>query len=134
MYVNKMKIRVYYEDTDFGGVVYYGKYLRYMEQGRTEFFREKGVNLAECKENGLVFAVLDVHIKYQAPATYDDLLDVHTSVSELRNASMTFDTKIYNQHGKLLITSEAKVACTNGRGRATRIPAEILEKFRQDDN
>lgn len=129
MDVNRIKIRVYYEDTDFGGVVYYGKYLRYLEQGRTEFFREKGVYLAECQKRGFVFAVLDVHIKYRVSAIYDDLLDVETSLSDIRNASMTFDTKIYNQHGKLLITSETKVACMNGRGRATRIPAEILEKL-----
>jgi len=130
MDVNKIKVRVYYEDTDFGGVVYYAKYLRYMEQGRTEFFRERGVNLAECQNDGFVFAVLDVHIKYKASATYDDLLDVETSLSDIRNASMTFDTKIYNQDGKLLITSETKVACMNGRGRATRIPTEILEKLK----
>ncbi len=130
MDVNRIKVRVYYEDTDFGGVVYYAKYLRYMEQGRTEFFREKGVNLAECQDDGFVFAVLDVHIRYKASATYDDLLDVETSLSDVRNASMNFDTKIYNQDGKLLITSETKVACMNGRGRATRIPAEILEKLK----
>ena len=129
MDVNRIKVRVYYEDTDFGGVVYYAKYLRYMEQGRAEFFREKGVNLAECQDDGFVFAVLDVHIKYKASATYDDLLDVETFLSDVRNASMTFDTKIYNQDGNLLITSETKVACMNGRGRATRIPAEILKKL-----
>ncbi len=130
MDANRIKVRVYYEDTDFGGVVYYAKYLRYMEQGRTEYFREKGVNLAECQDDGFVFAVLDVHIKYKASATYDDLLNVETSLSDVKNASMTFDTKIYNQNGKLLITSETKVACMNGRGRATRIPADILEKLK----
>ncbi len=130
MDVNRIKVRVYYEDTDFGGVVYYAKYLRYMEQGRTEFFREKGVSLAECQNDGFVFAVLDVHIKYKASATYDDLLDVETSLSDVRNASMTFDTKIYNQDAKLLITSETKVACMNERGRATRIPDEILRKLK----
>ncbi len=129
MNTNRIKVRVYYEDTDFGGVVYYAKYLRYMEQGRTEFFREKGVNLAECQKKGFVFAVTEVHIRYKASARYDDLLDVDTTLSELRNASMTFDTKIYNQNGNLLITSETKVACMNGRGRATRIPAEIMEKL-----
>jgi len=129
MDVNRIKVRVYYEDTDFGGVVYYAKYLRYMEQGRTEFFREKGVNLADCQENGFVFAVTDVHIKYKASARYDDLLDVETSLSEVRNASMAFDTKIFNPQGTLLITSKTKVACMNGRGRATRIPAEIMEKL-----
>ena len=129
MDVNKIKVRVYYEDTDFGGVVYYAKYLRYMEQGRTEFFREKDISLAECQEKGFVFAVTDVHIKYKTSARYDDLLDVETTLSEVRNASLTFETKIYNQHGKLLITSETKVACMNGRGRACRIPAEIMEKL-----
>jgi acyl-CoA thioester hydrolase len=126
---NRIEVRVYYEDTDFGGVVYYAKYLRYMEQGRTEFFREKGVHLAECQKDGFVFAVTDVHIKYRASAIYDDLLDVETTLSKVRNASMTFDTKIYNQHGNLLVTSETKVACMNGRGRACRIPAEIMEKL-----
>ncbi len=129
MDVNRIKVRVYYEDTDFGGVVYYAKYLRYMEQGRTEFFREKGINLAECQENGFVFAVTDVHIKYKASARYDDLLEVETALTEVRKASMTFDTKIYNPHGTLLITSITKVACMNGRGRATRIPVEIMEKL-----
>jgi acyl-CoA thioester hydrolase len=125
---SRIKVRVYYEDTDFGGVVYYGKYLRYMEQGRTEFFRDRGINLADCQKNGVVFAVIDVHIKYKASARYDDLLDVETSLSEVRNASMVFDTKIFDQQGTLLITSKTKVACMNGRGRATRIPAEIMEK------
>lgn len=129
MDVNRIKIRVYYEDTDFGGVVYYGKYLRYMEQGRTEFFREKGVHLAECQKRGFVFAVLDVHITYRVSATYDDLLDVETSLLDVGNSSMTFDAKIYNQDGKLLTTSETKIVCMNERGRATRIPAEILKKL-----
>ena len=129
MDVNRIKVRVYYEDTDFGGVVYYAKYLRYMEQGRTELFREKGVNLAECQKNGFVFAVTDVHIKYKASARYDDLLNVETALSEVRNASMAFDTNIFDEQGTLLITSKTKVACMNGRGRATRIPAEIMEKL-----
>lgn len=132
MEVNTIKVRVYYEDTDFGGVVYYAKYLRYLEQGRTELFRNRGVNLAECQRNGLVFAVADVHIKYKASARYDDLLDVETSLSELKKASMTFDTKIFNQNGTLLVTSKTKVACMNGRGRATRIPAEIMDKLSSD--
>jgi len=132
MNANRVAVRVYYEDTDFGGVVYYAKYLRYMEQGRTEFFRDKGVNLAACQEQGFAFAAIDVHIKYNAPARYDDLLDVETVLSEVRKASMTFDTKIYNQQGNLLITSETKVACMNGRGRAIRIPAEILEKLESE--
>ena len=87
------------------------------------------MHLAECQQRGVVFAVLDVHIKYRVSAVYDDLLDVDTTLSDIRNASMTFDTKIYNQHGTLLVTSETKVACMNERGRATRIPAEILEKL-----
>jgi len=57
---------------------------------------------------------------------------VETVLSEVRKASMTFDTKIYNQQGNLLITSETKIACMNGRGRAIRIPAEILEKLESE--
>ncbi len=129
---NHLKIRIYYEDTDFGGVVYYANYLRYMEQGRTEFFRGRNIHLAECQKNGVVFAVTDVHIQYKSPARYDDMLDVETSLSEIKKASLTFDTKIYNQDQALLITAKAKVACMNHRGRATRMPSEIMERLRAD--
>ncbi len=125
----KMKVRVYYEDTDLGGVVYYANYLRFMERGRSEFFREKGVNLIDWQNDGLGFVVSDVHIQFRSPARFDDFLDVETTLSEIRKASLTFDTKILNQHGTLLITSVTKVGCMNGRGRATRIPAEIIEKL-----
>ena len=126
---NHLKVRVYYEDTDFGGVVYYANYLRYMERGRSEFFRERGVNLVDCQSNGFGFVVSDVHIQYKLPARFDDFLDVETTLSEFKNASLTFDTNIYNQNGELLITSKTKVACLNSRGSATRIPMEIKEKL-----
>ncbi len=129
---NRIKARIYYEDTDFGGVVYYANYLRYMEWGRTEFFRERGVSLADRQKNGVAFAVVDVHIQYKMPARYDDLIEVVTSLSEVRNAFLVFDTEIYNQDQQLLIKSRTKVACMSAKGRATRIPAEVLKKVKTE--
>ncbi|MCP4681443.1 MAG: YbgC/FadM family acyl-CoA thioesterase [Desulfobacterales bacterium] len=131
---NRIKVRIYYEDTDFGGVVYYANYLRYMERGRSELFRQNNISLAEYKQKGFLFAVADVHVKYMASATYDDLLDVDTSLTKTGPASFVFGTKIYNQDGKLLVSAETKVACINRTGRPCKIPDEIIEKINVEDD
>jgi acyl-CoA thioester hydrolase len=116
---------VYYEDTDCGGMVYYANYLRYMERGRTELLREHGVELADFHAKGVMFAVVDTHVRYRASARYADLLTVETQITEKTSVSLTFDTKIYNQAGKLLTTSETKLACITKGGKACRVPEEL---------
>ena len=120
-----MTIRVYYEDTDCGGMVYYANYLRYMERGRTELLREHGIELADFHAQGVMFAVVDTHVRYRASARYADLLTVETQITEKNSVSLTFDTKIYNQAGKLLTTSETKLACITKDGKACRVPEEL---------
>jgi len=121
-------MRVYYADTDVGGVVYYANYLKYLECGRTEYLREKGVALSDYHKKGFIFAVTEVNIKYRAPARYDDEVTIETQLDELSSMALVFKGRMYNQSGVLLNTSTTKLVCINERGRAARIPEEIKSK------
>ncbi|MGD9556914.1 MAG: acyl-CoA thioesterase, partial [Mangrovibacterium sp.] len=83
MFVSETKIRVYYEDTDQMGVVYYGQYLRYYEIGRTEMIRELGLTYKEIEDSGIMLPARSVKINYLKPARYDDLLTVRTIVEQI---------------------------------------------------
>ncbi len=122
-----MKIRVYYEDTDFGGVVYYANYLRYMERSRTEYLRERGVDLLEYHKNGFLFAVIEAHLKYHRPAKYNDLLDVQSRITDQTSVTFTFETAIDNESHERLVTGAVKLACISTDGKARRIPKEVLD-------
>jgi acyl-CoA thioester hydrolase len=122
-----MRIRVYYEDTDCGGVVYYANYLKYMERGRTEYLRERCVNLADYHSQGLFFAVIEVSVKYRRPARYNDLLLVETSITDAASIMLEFKTDIRGEQGELLVAGVARLACMNDRGKASRIPAAMRE-------
>jgi acyl-CoA thioester hydrolase len=126
---NELSIRVYYEDTDCGNVVYYANYLRYMERGRTELLRDLGLELSTYHEKGFAFAVVEASLKYKQAAHYNDLLTVTTSVKDVTPATMTFQTEISRAaDGALLVCGEIKAACVNLRnGRAARLPAEMVE-------
>jgi len=121
-----MDVRVYYEDTDCGGVVYYANYLKYMERSRTEFLRELGIDQVTYQKKGVFFVVVDAHVKYRSPARYDDLLSVESSVIELSSAAVVFETRILRDK-QLLVKGEVKLACIGPQGRAIKIPEEIRE-------
>jgi acyl-CoA thioester hydrolase len=128
---NELTIRVYYEDTDCGNVVYYANYLRYMERGRTELLRDLGVELSAYHEKGFAFAVAEANVKYKRSAHYNDLLTVTTSVKEVTSATMTFYTEV-SRDGTLLVCGEIKAACVNlSSGRPARLPAEIAEALKK---
>ncbi len=129
MNASSIRIRVYYEDTDWGGVVYYANYLRYAEAGRTEYLRERGVHLAELQTQGIMFVVVDVRARYLAPARYDDLLDVRTELAECSALTLTFETRVFNHKGQHLTTIRVKLACIDGSGRIERIPRPVLERI-----
>jgi acyl-CoA thioester hydrolase len=125
-----MDIRVYYEDTDCGNVVYYANYLKFMERSRTEYMRGLGIDFATFQTLGFTFVVIDAHIKYRSPARYNDLLRVESEVTELTSATIVFTTEIC-KGPHLLVKGEVKVACITPNGHAGKIPAEIrnvLEK------
>jgi acyl-CoA thioester hydrolase len=125
--------RVYYEDTDAGGVVFYANYLRFMERARTEWLRHIGFEHEQLiKEHDLIFAVKSVSIDYKKPAKLDDLLKISSSILNHRGASITFQQQIYNDADELLTQAEVKVACLNATTlRASAMPKELLTELGQ---
>jgi len=108
--LHNYQLRVYYEDTDAGGIVYYANYLKFFERARTEWLREIGVNQSIYLEQNLGFVVTRLEMDNIASAKLDDLLKVSTTISELKRASLVFNQKISNQKQELLCTVKVKVA------------------------
>jgi len=125
-----MEVRIYYEDTDAGGVVYHANYLHYMERARTEFLREHGLSVREMHDLGIIFPVVAVEINYRAPARLDDLLEVETRIVEMRNSAFVAGQKVIRKEdGKLLVEARVTLACVGEGMRARRLPAELRELF-----
>lgn len=127
-----MQIRIYYEDTDCGGVVYHSNYLGYMERSRTEFLRDIGVDLQAYHKAGTVFAITEANLKYRFPAKYNDLLTVESELIDLTSYRIAFRTKIYNQDGKLCCRGDVKMVAINEEtGKATQIDDDFYSKLEQ---
>ena len=95
--MSKLGVRVYYEDTDSGGVVYYANYLKYIERGRTEFLRELGFNQDQLiAQDNILFIVRSIEANYLSPAFLDDLIEVYTEIKSVSHASLIFAQKIVN--------------------------------------
>ena len=126
------KLKVYYEDTDAGGVVYYANYLKYIERGRTEHLRELGFELVTiANESGLVFVVKSVKADYLLPAFLDDTIEVQTSIELVKHASLIFTQKITNiEKNTVLFNAEVKVVSVlKNNLKPCAFPQEILEKL-----
>ena len=133
--VHQTQCRVLYGDTDAAGVVYYANYLRYFEKGRTEYMRDLVLTYREIEDLGLLLPVIECYSRYKAPASYDDLLTIETSLSELKNVSCRFNYRIYKNGPDNSLTLLAKGhtvhASVNREGRLTRLPAHVLEKLKK---
>ncbi|RMF36712.1 MAG: tol-pal system-associated acyl-CoA thioesterase [Alphaproteobacteria bacterium] len=121
---HSMTLRVYYEDTDMAGVVYYANYLKYLERGRSEAVRAAGIDQRQMRAAGLVFVVRRIAAEYLAPARFDDLLTVETRLTGLRGASFAMSQRVLRD-GKPLLAAELTLACMDLDGRPQRIPREI---------
>ena len=124
MKTHHLKIKIYYEDTDAGGVVYYANYLKYLERARTEFLSEKGINVSQYHREGIVFVVIHVDIDYKRPAILGDIIDVTTEIVEMTNATITLKHHVLKD-GMLLIESTVKAACVNHDGKPQRLPGSF---------
>ncbi|MDD4182489.1 MAG: YbgC/FadM family acyl-CoA thioesterase [Candidatus Omnitrophica bacterium] len=102
--------RIYYHDTDCGGVVYYANYLKYLEEARTEYMESRGYNLSDLAEKGILFVVRRVDIEYKAPAHYADTLEISTSIDKIRNVSVNFLQEI-KREGKILVSAVTTLVC-----------------------
>ena len=123
--VHRLVIRVYYEDTDAAGIVYYANYLKFAERGRTEFLRQLGFEQEKMRRNtGLAFAVRHCRADYLKPARLDDELTVSTSLIELGGASLSVAQEI-ERGDEPLVRLQFRLACLGPEGRAARLPTEL---------
>ncbi|MBT3457796.1 MAG: tol-pal system-associated acyl-CoA thioesterase [Thiotrichales bacterium] len=130
--MNQQRFRVYYEDTDAGGVVFYANYLKFIERGRTEYLRELGFEQSiQAKEKNLVFVVKSLSADYLSPAFLDDMIEVQTSIKLINNASLIFAQKILNlEKNTVLFNAEVKVVSVlKNNLKPCAFPQEILEKL-----
>lgn len=106
-------IRIYYEDTDAGGVVYHARYIAFFERARTEILREYGIHQKELLNENIAFVVAKLNIEYKIPARLDDFLTVKTRVKELKKASATFIQTLCDDNGVVYSSAEVLVACVD---------------------
>ena len=123
-----MEIRIYYEDTDAGGVVYHANYLRYFERARTEYLRERGLSVGELADRGSIFPVVRMEVDFRAPGRHDDLLRIETEVLEVGKTSFTIGQQAVRAvDGKLLVDAKITLVCVNQQMKARRLPEELLQ-------
>jgi acyl-CoA thioester hydrolase len=126
---HEMPVRVYYEDTDAGGIVYHASYLKFAERGRTELLRAAGFEHAKLlAEMGMAFAVISMNIDFLVPARLDDLVTVKTRVTEVRGASLSMAQEIWRNDVQLTAIN-LRLACLDRQGKAARLPIRLKELF-----
>ncbi len=125
-----LPVRIYYEDTDFSGVVYHGAYLKFLERGRTESLRVSGTTHQDLLEltPPLAFVVRRLDMNYLAPARIDQVVEVHTGFMLARGAVMHLQQKI-TCGAKILVRAQVEIACIDLAGRPKRIPKAVLDKI-----
>ncbi|WP_085317752.1 tol-pal system-associated acyl-CoA thioesterase [Derxia lacustris] len=127
-------VRVYYEDTDAGGIVYYANYLRFLERARTEILRAHDIHQARwIAEQGLAFVVRRVEADYLAPARLDDVLEIVTRPADISGASLDLAQEI-RRDNDLLLSARIRLACLDiQRNRPVRLPPQIRAIFSRAD-
>ncbi len=128
-------VRVYWEDTDGGGVVYYANYLKFMERARSEWLRSLGIDQAGlARDERIQFAVVEATVRYRQPAKFDDLLDVSASVESWRGASVSFLQEIRRgAGGELLAAATIRAACLDADSLRPRpLPPQLLEELSRE--
>jgi acyl-CoA thioester hydrolase len=123
--------KIYYYDTDCGGVVYYANYLKYFEEARTEYMLEKGVDLKELADKGILFVVKKADINYKSPACYGDVIEIFTHVERVRSASLEF-TQEARKGDRTLVLARICLACIDDKFRPRPIPEELNILLRSD--
>ena len=127
--MNKVQFRIYYEDTDAGGVVYYANYLKFAERARTELLRNLGLEQSKLLEkDGIIFVVRHVEMDLLKPAKLDDLVDIATTIEKIGGASVIMYQQI-TCNGNALVNVRVVVASVNSDIKAARIPEHVRKKM-----
>jgi len=126
----KSDVQIYYEDTDCGGVVYYAKYLRYMEIARTEYLASRGYSVKKMMDEGTIFMVLHVEIDYKSPARYGDTIEIETWIRDVSRVTMVFEHVMREKaSGRVFTQCSAKVISVDPHAKPKRLPDEFVEKM-----
>jgi acyl-CoA thioester hydrolase len=123
-----LEVKIYYEDTDCGGVVYHANYLKYFERARTEYFAEQGISLRDYMNSGILFVVVRAEIFYESPARYGDVLLINSELEKVRRVSLDFKHIIRrkDEDGRL-VRATIRLASLNEDGKLTPLPKGFLE-------
>ena len=125
------KVKVYYEDTDASGRVYYSNYLKYLERGRTDFLSSLGFSHKELYDNNKIyFVVKTCNIEYVKPANFEDILEIKSSIVNFSKAKIEFNQKILRDN-QLLIDSKILIVSINTKNKISKMPSEMLEILAQ---
>lgn len=121
--------KIYYHDTDCGGVVYYANYLKYFEEARTEYLAQRGIILTELSQKGFIFVVKKVDIEYKSPARYADCLAVTSEISRMRSASVTFKQEV-RRADTVLVVAETVLVCIDKNFRPVPMPEAVVSSLK----
>lgn len=122
-------LRVYYEDTDLAGIVYYANYLKFIERARTEWVRDLGIDQTALRDaTGLVFAVRRIEADYLRPARFDDVLDIKTALVALTPARILLAQTVWRED-RMLFEARVTLVCLTPRGTPARLPADIRARL-----
>lgn len=125
-----MEKRIFYHDTDAGGIVYYGQYLCYLEEARTEFLEMRGLSVELFMERGFLFVVRQCNVSYRSPARYGDTLICGAKLKKIGASQLIFEQAVHDKKdGRLLIEAEVSLVCLNMEFRPTAIPDDLKEKL-----
>lgn len=128
---NTTNLRVRYGETDQMGVVYYGNYAQFLEQGRTEWLRELGFSYKWMEENNVLLPVTNLNIDFKFPARYDDVICITTTLKKIPTFKIEFDYKIHNQNDQLLVTASTTLVFINATtNKLMKAPDYLLQKLR----
>jgi len=124
-----VKVRIYYHDTDCGGVVYYANYLKYLEEARSEYFEERGLIIKDMLKDGIGFVVARQEIDYKSPSFYGDILEVKTRVTNASLTRVNFEYDIVKDPDQLVASAKTVIVFVDKTLKPKRIPDEILKKL-----
>ena len=124
--MSRLEVKIYYEDTDCGGVVYHANYLKYFERARTEYFAERGFSVLEYMKRGIQFVVVRAEVIYNSPGKYGDILVIESKIERMRRASLEFRQTITRKdEDGMLVQGRIRLACLNNEGQPTKLPAPL---------
>ena len=122
-----IEVRIYYEDTDCGDVVYYANYLKYFERARTHYFEVRGLSVKDLMKAGHVFVVVRAEVDYRAPARYGETLEIETTMPKASAATITFSHLVLERESRRVVAEgSARLAVTNGNGKVKRLDKAMV--------